>query len=159
MQHSTTSPTQVVADERGFEIVHSSAPGLDLAALAPADGREGWYYRPEKEPSALAGPFPTFEQAASDLEREVGPPDYTAFMFEDGADTSEFERTLPSDYVHTGREILIPTIPGLERLAEPRRWLAARGIPYLMAPASYMQADLFPDDEDDDEDEIAGPRP
>jgi hypothetical protein len=162
MQHLTTSPTQVVADERRFEIVHSSAPALDPAAVASAGGREGWYYRPEEEPSALTGPFPTFEQAASKLDQEIGPPDYTAFVFEDGADTAEFERTLPSDYVHAGREILVPTILGVDRLSEPRRWLASRGIPHLTFPSSYLQVDLFPSDEDDDEgddDEIAGPRP
>lgn len=149
MRHDTTSPTLVVADDRRFEIVHSSALPAD-----PADGvREGWYYRPEEDTSALTGPVSTFEQAAAKLEEEIGAPDYTAFIFEAGADTSAFERTLPTDYVHTGAEILIPTILGLERLAEPRRWLEARGIPHLVVPAGYRQQDLFPDDEDDDDPE------
>lgn len=159
MQHDTTSPTLVVADDRRFEIVHSSALSTDLAS----SNAEGWYYRPEEDASALSGPVPTFEQAAAKLEEEVGVPDYTAFLFEAGADTSAFERTLPSDYVHTGAEILIPTILGLERLTEPRRWLEARGIPHLMVPAGYRQQDLFPDDEDEDEDDeepdLDGPRP
>lgn len=161
MRHDTTSPTLVVADDRRFEIVHSSV----LPVGAAAADREGWYYRPEEDASALVGPVPTFEQAAAKLEAEVGAPDYTAFIFETGADTSAFERTLPTDYVHTGAEILVPTILGLERLAEPRRWLEARGIPHLVVPAGYRQQDLFPDDEDDDNDDdvdepdIDGPRP
>lgn len=163
MRHDTTSPTLVVADDRRFEIVHSSALAPDLAIGGASGDREGWYYRPEEDASALTGPVPTFEQAAAKLEAEVGAPDYTAFVFGADADTAEFERTLPSDYVHTGHEILIPTILGLERIAEPRRWLETRGIPHLVAPAGYRQQDLFPDDgdedEDDDEPEAGGPRP
>lgn len=161
MRHDTTSPTLVVADDRRFEIVHSSMLAPELPIGGGAGGREGWYYRPEEDASALTGPVPTFEQAAAKLEAEIGAPDYTAFLFGADADTAEFERTLPSDYVHTGHEILIPTIPGLERIAGPRRWLEAQGIPHLVAPAGYRQQDLFPDDgdEDDDEDDVEGPRP
>lgn len=159
MKHDTTSPTLVIADDQRFEIVHSSVLPVDAAGV-----REGWYYRPEEDASALVGPVPTFEQAAARLEEEIGAPDYTAFIFEAGADTSAFERTLPTDYVHTGAEILVPTILGLERLDEPRRWLEARGIPHLVVPAGYRQQDLFPDDEDDDDEDgdepdMDGPRP
>lgn len=169
MQHDTNSPTLVIADDRRFEIVHSSALSADVLAGFEPGAREGWFYHPEGETAAAVGPSATFEQAAADLEEKVGSPDYTAFVFEAGADTAAFERTLPSDYVHTGADILIPTILGLERLSEPRRWLEARGIPHLVVPAGYRQADLFPDDEDDDdidllpddedEPEIAGPTP